>query len=239
MIKDSASTVITDFLNADMTYQQYFGGFSPAYFEQFGLSNPLVPSNLSIRLEAALKTAGIAGDIVQCGVYRGSSLGTLALLLKATHSAKRLWGADSFQGFPGSSEFDLVGGILPKKAHPDYFADTSLATVQNLLENIRVAEQVSLWPGFYDDSLPRLPASPISLLILDCDLYESYRTALTTLYSRLSPGGIVIFDEYFSPKYPGARRAVDEFFADKKEKPLLATAYLQFNSYERWYVIKA
>lgn len=76
------------------------------------------------------------------------------------------------------------------------------------------------------------------MLILDCDLYESYKMCLSRLYPRIVPGGWIIFDEYFSAKYPGARRAVDEFFADRPEKPVLAEHLLAEHPYERWYVIK-
>jgi O-methyltransferase len=33
-------------------------------------------------------------------------------------------------------------------------------------------------------------------------------------------GGFIIFDDYGMPSCPGARAAVDQFFADKPEKPL-------------------
>jgi hypothetical protein len=40
------------------------------------------------------------------------------------------------------------------------------------------------------------------------------------LYDRVVPGGFILFDEYDRvDEWPGARQAVDEFFADKVEKP--------------------
>jgi hypothetical protein len=56
---------------------------------------------------------------------------------------------------------------------------------------------------------------------LDCDIYESYKTCLDSLYDQVVPGGVILFDEYACPVWPGATRAVDEFFSDKPEKPLL------------------
>ena len=58
---------------------------------------------------------------------------------------------------------------------------------------------------------------------------------LDNLYDNVISGGAVIFDEYYSHKYPGARVAVNEFFLDKKghfEK------YLTDEGHERWCFIK-
>jgi hypothetical protein len=70
----------------------------------------------------------------------------------------------------------------------------------------------------FDATLPKYEGR-IALLHLDCDLYESYKTALTHLYEKVAPGGVVMFDEYDDSRWPGAKIAIDEFFADKAEKP--------------------
>jgi hypothetical protein len=46
---------------------------------------------------------------------------------------------------------------------------------------------------------------------------------LDTLGLRLSAhatGGVIVCDDYGFASCPGARRAIEEFFADKPEKPL-------------------
>ena len=53
-------------------------------------------------------------------------------------------------------------------------------------------------------------------LFLDCDLYESYMLCLEKLYCKVKKGGAIIFDEYYSLKYPDARIAVNEYFEKKK-----------------------
>jgi hypothetical protein len=73
--------------------------------------------------------------------------------------------------------------------------------------------------------------------LLDCDLYSSYKIALPFIWERLSRGGYVYLDEYYSLKFPGARIACDEFFSLLFEKPLKA-AQIQ-RDFERWYAIKA
>jgi hypothetical protein len=66
-------------------------------------------------------------------------------------------------------------------------------------------------------------------------LYESYTTCLNALYPKVRPGGIIMFEEYEDSNFPGGKRAIDEFFRDKPEKPLMYEAYC----YLKYYVIKS
>jgi hypothetical protein len=52
----------------------------------------------------------------------------------------------------------------------------------------------------------------------DCDLYESYKIALSFFWENTVKGGMFYLDEYYSLKFPGAKLAVDEFCIDKKGK---------------------
>ena len=68
-----------------------------------------------------------------------------------------------------------------------------------------------------------IPATPepaeISILRLDTDTYETTRLELEQLYPRLSPGGVLIIDDYGFLQ--GCRQAVDEYFAPKEKNILL------------------
>jgi hypothetical protein len=63
--------------------------------------------------------------------------------------------------------------------------------------------------GWFKDTLPNAPIERIALLRLDADLYESTWDALTSLGGRVSPGGIVVIDDYRT--MPPCRRAVDDY----------------------------
>jgi hypothetical protein len=58
------------------------------------------------------------GDIFEFGVYRGSSLLAIALLLKELGSNKRIFGFDSFTGFPSFSEEDAFDNFYK---YPEIF----------------------------------------------------------------------------------------------------------------------
>ena len=53
--------------------------------------------------------------------------------------------------------------------------------------------------------------------VIDCDLYKSYQDSLNFIWPKLSEGGFIHLDEYYSLKYPGARRATLEFISDKPD----------------------
>ena len=179
----------------------------------------------------------VPGDIVECGVSTGHGILYLALLCELTETKRVIWGFDSFSGFPASTEADRkADGSFEKQQH-DYASPPEI--VLKVLADGRVSaefvrEYVRLVRGYFEETLHQYDGE-IALLHLDCDLYESYTTCLNALYPKVRPGGIIMFDEYEDSNFPGAKRAIDEFFRDKPEKPLMYEAYC----YLKYYVIKS
>ena len=170
-------------------------------------------------LDQLQKVRHLEGDIAECGVSIGH--GALLFLLMSEYLGvpRTYYGFDSFEGFPDPVAKDGTTPITGK----DFWANPS-ETVLRVLKDGRVPEEtirsrVRLVKGFFDATLPQYRGR-IALLHLDCDLYESYKVALENLYDRVVPGGIIMFDEYDDPRWTGARLAIDEFFADKPEKPV-------------------
>lgn len=70
-------------------------------------------------------------------------------------------------------------------------------------------EHIRLVQGLFQDTI--VGAEPVALAHIDGDWYDSVRTCLERLAPRLSPGGVMVIDDYF--KWSGCRTAVDEFLA--------------------------
>ena len=163
------------------------------------------------------KVREVEGDIVECGVSIGHGA-LLFLLLSEYVGVERTYvGFDSFEGFPDPEAKDEKTPIRGK----GFWANPP-ETVLRVLRDGRVPEKtirdrVKLVKGLFDKTLP-LYNGRIALLHLDGDLYESYKIPLRELYEKVAPGGVIMFDEYADDRWPGARKAVDEFFADKPEK---------------------
>ncbi len=69
------------------------------------------------------------------------------------------------------------------------------------------------FPGLFQDTVQGAAIQSISLLHLDGDWYESVKTCLHGLYDKVSPGGVIQFDDY--GHWAGARKAVDEFMKER------------------------
>ncbi len=164
------------------------------------------------------KVRDIEGDIVECGVSIGHGALLFTLLGEWLGKMRDYWGFDSFEGFPDPTQKDETTPITGKGfwANPPEVVWKVLRDGR-LPESI-IQERIHLVKGWFQDTLPQYQGT-IALLHLDCDLYESYQLALETLYDKVASGGIIMFDEYQDRRWPGATKAIDEFFADKPEKP--------------------
>jgi O-methyltransferase len=148
------------------------------------------------------------GQAAECGVYRGGTAKILAELA-ASHS-RRLMLFDTFAGMP---ETDPTKDLHRQGD----FADTSAEAVREYVGN---SATVELYPGLIPESLAPAAEAAFAFVHVDLDIYRAVLDAASFFYPRLSPGGALLFDDYGFASCPGARAAVDEFFADKPEIPV-------------------
>lgn len=194
----------------------------------------------------------LPGAFVECGVYQGNTFFSTATYCRHENIERPLYGFDSFSGFPFKETDDrdrpgyfkiLYKDGLVSKDHydkaavrtKDFTDETHLSTeyfmdVKKVFDIADDFENATLVEGPFDETLKKFKGE-IVILYLDCDLYQSYMDCLGSLYPHLVPGGVVIFDEYYSLKYPGARLAVVEFF---KEKGGYFEMYKTEEGFERW-----
>lgn len=153
---------------------------------------------------------GVPGDFVELGVYKGNSAKLLADL--CVPQQRILYLFDTFSGF---DERDLKGVDSSKIPQ---FSDTSISAVKKLVgtTNVRYIK------GFFPESIEGtdLPTS-IAFAHIDCDLYQPMIAGLECFYPRLAPGAIMFLHDYSSGEWAGAKIAVDEFFRNRPEKPIL------------------
>ncbi len=161
------------------------------------------------------------GDVVECGIGHGKSLLSWAYLCINEGGNRKIWGFDSFEGFPEPKEQDAS----PRRPAKGEWGGVSLPDMLNMLfkaglEKFWVTSNVTLVKGFFDESLEKYSGDKIALLHLDVDLYGSYKTSLEALYPKVIDGGIIAFDEYMGTrehyKFPGAKKAIDEFLEGKQ-----------------------
>lgn len=152
----------------------------------------------------------IPGDFIETGAWRGGATILMRAILKCYGVTNRVvWVADSFEGLP------------PPRNSTDGWNFSHVEHLQVSLEQVKanflkfglLDDQVRFLPGWFKDTLPKAPIQKLAILRLDGDLYSSTMDALENLYSKVSVGGYVIVDDYFS--WAACKRAVDEFLARK------------------------
>lgn len=171
---------------------------------------------------------GIPGDIVECGVWKGGSMMAVArTLLELGDRTRVLHLFDTFEGMPAptASDVDYAGEEAQERLHRSG-KDANVWAIAPLEQVKRAVLSVGYDPdkfrfvqGRVEDTIPGEAPSAISLLRLDTDWYESTRHELVHLFPRLSPGGVLIIDDY--GHWQGARRATDEYLAQHRIKLLL------------------
>ena len=178
-------------------------------------------------------TIDVPGDIAELGVFRGLGLMTWANLLESYcigDRTKTVYGFDNWRGFTeltpedGKDEDEVqktVGGFSPH----DYFQElVDAITIFDSDRFIPWKPRVKLEIGNIEESVVTFcdanPGIRFSLVHFDCDLYKPTKVALEHLWPRVTRGGVVLFDEYGIPEWPGETKAVDEFLSDKPQLQL-------------------
>jgi hypothetical protein len=168
-------------------------------------------------LDMVNSVKSVDGDIVECGISIGHGALMLSLMGDYIGHARNYHGFDSFEGFPTPDERDEKTPITGK----GYWSNPP-EVVYKVLRNGGLSENfiesnIHLHKGWFNDTLDEYYGN-IALLHLDCDLFDSYKLCLEKFYNKVSLGGVIMFDEYNDSRWPGATKAIDEFFADKPEK---------------------
>jgi hypothetical protein len=162
----------------------------------------------------------VKGSIVECGVYKGFGLmawAKLSAMLEPENLTRRIYGFDSFTGFPDLGERDRSPSTSAK------IGDLSADSYDELSELIEQYDKdrflghipkVELVRGDIAQTAPAFvqshPHLLVSLLFIDCDVYQPVKTALETFVPRMPKGALLVFDELDNPLWPGETLAAIE-----------------------------
>jgi hypothetical protein len=162
----------------------------------------------------------IKGSIVECGVFRGFGLmawAKLSAMLEPENLTRRIYGFDSFAGFPEVTARDAnpvntpTAGELRADSYAELQALIAEYDKDRFLGHI---DKVHLIKGDVTQTIPSFVAENrhlvVSLLFLDLDLHEPTRVALEHLVPRIPSGGVLAFDELDNPQWPGETMALLE-----------------------------
>lgn len=150
----------------------------------------------------------LPGDVAEVGVYKGGTARMLAKVFASTRKTVHLF--DTFTGLPPTDptrDLHQAGD----------FNDVSAEEVGAYL---RDCPDVRLYQGFFPATAGPIEDRTFCFVHADVDIYPSVLDCCRFFYPRLVTGGVIIFDDYGRESCPGAKAAVDEFFADTPEQPV-------------------
>lgn len=182
-----------------------------------------------LRLERAAAEVirrGVEGDFVEFGLALGGS--GIVLARRATRAGRQFHGFDVFGMIPppASEKDDPVSKAryeeIASGRSKGIDGDPYYGYVPDLHDVVRASfarhgipvdgRQVVLHKGLFENTVPEYGDRSVALAHVDCDWYDPARFCLSVLADRVSPGGMIVVDDYHS--YGGARTATEEFLRE-------------------------
>ncbi len=204
----------------EASHQRFVPPVSPSLLPLPSLSDLLEEVNevslldgarLTVMYQCLLDVQELPGEAIELGVYRGGTARMIARMLRN----REVHLFDTFNGMPRP-------GIEDTHKEGD-FADTSLKSVQRLLSDL---DNVKLYAGLFPETLPEaLYQKQFCFVHCDADLYRSTVDFLEFFYPRMTPGGVMVFDDYDWHCCPGIKSALDDYLQNKPESIVVKQKY--------------
>ena len=187
----------------------------------YWFSDPARINKLLSHFELYKQIIGLPGEVLEFGVYKAASIVRLATFrnLLENDLSRKIIGFDAFGKFPVAnltleSDFEFI-----ERFEEDGGNGISITEANEIIAK-KGFRNVSFVAGNIFDSLPNYlnsnPATRIAFLHLDLDVKEPTEFVLESLYDRVVPNGIIVFDDYGT--VVGETDAVDQFLSKKKLK---------------------
>jgi O-methyltransferase len=163
----------------------------------------------------------LKGDYLEFGTWRGRTLSSAYHFAQSYNLDMKFYGFDSFQGLPEIKEIDQFND----EYHQGEYT-CSLSELKQILQEQEVdLGKFDFIEGFYEESLNQetknnLNISQASVIMIDCDLYESTKHIFKFVQDYIVSGTVIIFDDWFcfrnSPNH-GEQRAFREWLAENPQ----------------------
>lgn len=180
----------------------------------FGRDDTRILDRRFFEIQTALSVADFPGSTAECGVRRGTGSALICQALRETYqNSDRHFAFDSFEGLPEPDESDRMknGQQKWKKGK----LRTELEVARDLLAEFAFCQVVK---GWIPDSLAVAAEHRFRYVHIDVDLHRPTWDSLVFFYPRMVAGGVLLLDDHGFANCPGARKAAEEFFADKPER---------------------
>jgi len=195
---------ITDFL-ADASFVSAYDRATAAAGEDFHIR-----WRTHVAIWAAHTSLAVPGDFVELGTGRGWMFSAILSSLDWNDAGRELYLCDRFV----DTALDRrTGALIPDEVnqYARYYAESADSVAQNFREWSRV----HIIQGDLPDSLDPLAVERIAFIHVDLNAADPEVQSLERLWPRLSPGGIVLFDDHAFTDHRDQYEAHRRFAADR------------------------
>jgi hypothetical protein len=150
----------------------------------------------------------IEGCVVECGVWQGGMIAGIAEIL----TGRNYHLFDSFEGLPDAKNIDGAKAIeWQKNKDSEFYHNNCTADIEVARKTMEMSKcNYKIYKGWFENTLHKVDfIEPIAVLRLDADWYDSTYEAMRSLYPKVSKGGLIIIDDYFT--WDGCSRAIHYF----------------------------
>lgn len=165
-----------------------------------------------VGLWAAAHAIQVDGDFVECGVNRGFLSSAILRYLDWARRDRDFYLLDTFAGIDPEqiSEDERADGVLDKNAErlsSGFYTDS----VEPVRKNFAEWPRVHIVQGSIPATLDRVPSPRLAYLHIDMNCAPPELAALAHFWPRVSPGGLVLFDDYAYAGFEAQKPALDAF----------------------------
>ena len=165
---------------------------------------------LHILCWAARHCLSIEGDFVECGVLSGFCTSVITSYLQFDKVDKRFFLYDTFSGIP--EEFNVLNRTNKTFNDKDYYAI--------VCEKFKDYPNITVTKGVVPYSFAEVVPEKIAFMHIDMNSATAELAALTHLFDRLTPGGMIVFDDYGWASY-GEQLASNDAFMEKNNHKIV------------------
>jgi len=160
-------------------------------------------------------TMDLKGNVAECGAFRGLSSFVFCNYIRMfspDFDGRDYHIFDSFEGLSEPKEQDAISRSEYGKLGAHYESRGAFSGPMNVVKaTLSDYPAIEYHPGWIPESFSTVKDREYKFVHVDLDLYEPTKGAIEYFYPRLIESGVIVIDEYAIPRWPGAKRAVDEY----------------------------
>jgi hypothetical protein len=160
---------------------------------------------------AAQHCLRVEGDWVECGVYRGFSFAVVSAYVNFATVAKTLYLYDTYGGIPEAYNSENRSNQVYERET----AEDPDAIYKDVQQRFQAYPNVKLVRGIVPNTFTEACPESIAFLHIDMNSAASELAVLNALFERVSPGGMIVFDDYGWSGYIQQKIAEDKFMTQR------------------------